>query len=281
MAAFNKYYAGKYFNSAGGTIYNYDGKYFRGVSISVNDTGVSSGVYLTGWSRGASNGTVMWQTTTGQYISFEDDWKEYANTSSLVYNQSQAQQYVNQIIANNKIILQNNILCARYAKKLDVSQKDTLFVLQKRLEERNDSLLKEGLCSGMQQQPAYGYQYIDSYLTSFMNTGGIGIAVTIIVVTAVVVASMATAAYFCYKYYAEQSEQDVKYSKDLTRALQAKLTEEEYQQLLTETKGIVTKQRIKSQIGTSIGWIKWGLLGVGIFAIYKTVEPEIKKRLKK
>jgi hypothetical protein len=92
-----------------------------------------------------------------------------------------------------------------------------------------------------------------------MNSDGVGIATwAVVVIAAVVIASLSTAAYFAYKYYASEAEKDVKYSKELTKILTEKLTPEEYQQLLNETKGIVTKARIMQSIG---GLSKYLLIG--------------------
>ena len=186
--------------------------------------------------------------------------------STKTYTQAQAQDLVNGIIRNNQYILDNNLLCARFANKLSLDQRRMLYALQDRLKKR-DAALREGeVFSQMGEGYPEGYSEFGAELEAFMNNPRIGIAVSgmaIIIISAIVVASLSTAAYFAYQAYYKESEQDVKYSRELTEALQAKLTEEEYQQLLQETAGLLTKQRIAQQIASLGGNIK-NLLLVGL-----------------
>ena len=71
---------------------------------------------------------------------------------------------------------------------------------------------------------------------------------------------------FLYKKLAEESEQDVKYSKELTATLVSKLTEEEYQQLMDETAGLLTKSKIKQLVRGDMKWLLFAT--VGAFAWY-------------
>ena len=70
---------------------------------------------------------------------------------------------------------------------------------------------------------------------------------------------------FAYQTYFRESEQDVRYSRELTESLKNKLTEAEYQQLLEETAGLLTRQKISQQIASIGGNLKNILLiGLGL-----------------
>lgn len=204
------------------------------------------------------------------YIKLDRNNMEWqgVSKSNATYTQAQAQDIINGIIRNNKYILNNNLLCARFANKLSKQQRQTLYNLQYRLEQRNDALKNDELLSNQQEGYPEGYAEFSKDLESFMKNPGIGVALSttaIICIVATVVGALSTAAYFAYKAYYEESEADIKYSKELTAALQSKLTEQEYQQLLEETAGILTKQRISQQIASIGGNIKnLLLLGLGL-----------------
>ena len=101
----------------------------------------------------------------------------------------------------------------------------------------------------------------------------IGVATwVVVVIAATVLAATATAAYFTYKSLADESEKDVKFSKELTSTLVNKLTEEEYQQLLQETKGLLTKSKIKGLIRGGSSVAKVALLIVGGWSIYQIIK---------
>lgn len=202
---------------------------------------------------------------------------EGISQNNKTYTQAQAQDVVNGIIRNNKYILNNNLLCARFANKLSTEQRKMLYNLQDRLEKR-DAALREGeVFSSMGEGQPEGYSELSSYLEAFMKNPGIGVitlsATGIIIISAIVIGSLSTAAYYAYQAYYKESEQDVKYSRELTQTLQQKLTEEEYQQLLRETAGLLTKQRIMQQIG-SIGSSAKNLLLLGLGLIIALRAPK-------
>ena len=196
--------------------------------------------------------------------------------NNKTYTQAQAQDLVNGIIRNNQYILNNNLLCARFANKLSLDQRKMLYALQDRLEKR-DAALREGeVFSEMSEGTPDGYSEFSSELTAFMNNPGIGVVLSatgVIVISAIVIASLSTAAYFAYQAFYNESKQDVKYSKELTQTLLQKLTEEEYQQLLQETAGLLTKQRIMQQLGT-IGSNTKNLLLLGLGLIIALRSPK-------
>lgn len=242
---------------------------FRGVGV--DDLAVR--VVTTGWAYVRSLKATMYQTTSGEWIELSEGWK-VAGTDTNTYSRKDAQALVDKIIKNNKVIIANNLLCARYAEKLTADQRNRVRALQTRLEQRNSALIESGLCEGLEQSYPTGYSELQPYLNKLMTTTdsgiyGVGSVTVTIIVVALVIASLSTAAYFAYKAYAAQSEQDVKYSKELTKILTEKLTPEEYQQLMSETKGIVTKARIWQSIGNYGRLITFAAVGVGAFFLYK------------
>lgn len=270
---FDKTIAGKVYVGTGGDVALYtlraDGA-FAGASVGTDLGAYGVYVTLTGWKATSSRGTVGCQTTTDDYIIMSEGWQLYGEGTQ--YSRRSAQALVDQIIDNNKLIIANNLLCARYAEKLTPEQRNAVRGLQQRLEERNSALIDAGVCEKLEQSYPAGYAELQPYLDRLMNNTGVGSVTVTIIVTAIVIASLSTAAYFAYKAYAAQSEQDVKYSKELTKILTEKLTEEEYQQLLTETKGIVTKARIKQSLGTYGKVGVMALCAVGGYFLYKLLQ---------
>lgn len=252
-------YSGQYYQMQGGEVYvlRGDGKFAYAGANSTSNVGVQ----LTGYYKSASNGVVMYLCTNGGWINLNDGWINIGHSSISQYSQKDAQHYVNKIIKCNARILENNLFCARFSDKLTEDQKTELRSLQNRLESRNERLMNDGLCYDQQVSTPPGYSDLQAYLHALMNYSTVGaISTTTIIVAAVVIASLATAAYFAYKYMAVEAEQDVKYSDELTKTLMSKLTQDEYQQLMQETQGIVTKSKLISRLGGGWAVIKWGVL---------------------
>lgn len=269
MLQFNSKYSGQYYQMPGGEVftrtsegvYKYAGAY-------TNSTAV---VQLTGSFEVSARGNTMYQTTSGGWINLSSGWQYQAYAPIRMYSAKDAQYYVNRLIKNNARILENNLLCARFADKLDAAQRDTLRELQSRLEMRNEALLSDGLVEDQKVSTPPGYSDWSLYLQNFMNTiEGVGaiVSTSTIVVVAIVVASLATAAYFAYRALYQESAEDVKYSDELTKTLMEKLTPEEYQQLMEETQGVVTKAKLNAKFGGALSILKWGLLAVAGYVVY-------------
>ena len=271
---FNKNISGSIYVAYGenATIYtmNSDGS-FGGWGGSTNLSVTKEEVCLTGWQTiSTRSGATMQQTTDGKWIDIDDGW--YDTGYMMEYPAEDAQQYINKVIENNKHILQNNLVCARFSHHLTSAEKQRLYNLQTRLNLRNQSLLSDGMVAKVETSQPAGFAELESNLQTFMQNyaAGVGVVLTttaVIVIVAVVAASLATAAYFAYKAFAAESDADVRYSDELTRTLMGKLTEEEYKQLMNETKGIVTKARLKSLVGGSTTTIKLVLLAVAGIAV--------------
>lgn len=270
---YNSKYTGQYYQLQGGEIYvlRADGRF----AYAGSESSGSVIVQLTGYYMYGADGSAMYQTTSGGWVRLADGWQNTGYAPLRLYSQKDAQYYVNKVIKANASILENNLFCARFASKLTDEQKFVLYGLQNRLESRNKKLLDDGLCEGQQVSTPPGYTLLSNDLATFMqayrsgaSVGAIVVTTTTIVIAAVVIASLATAAYFAYKYMASEAEKDVKYSEELTRALMAKLTPEEYEQLMRETQGIVTKSKLTAKFGGAMSILKWGLLAGAGYVLY-------------
>lgn len=273
---FNVTYAGSVYRGTGYLYWITDKGNFMGVGVNYNGTDIGHSVALTGYWVTSAKGTVGWQTTTGRYIVLSEGWEKIGVLAINKYSQSQTQALVNKIIKNNIQIVQNNLVCARYANKFTAEQQELIRDLQRRADSRRNALIAEGLCSNVQTSYPKGYADLSGYMDKLMSYEGVGIATwAVVVIVATVIAATATAAYFAYKAYADESEKDVKFSKELTAILAEKLTPEEYQQLLDETQGIVTKARIKQSI-SSYGNVLWiGAILVGGALLYRWLKDKI------
>lgn len=277
MMKFNSKYSGQYYQLQGGDIYTLRGD-GRFAYTSAGDEGLVM-VQLTGYYRTGADSSAMYQTTSGGWIRMADGWKNTGYAPIRQYSQKDAQYYVNKVIKANASILENNLFCARFASRLTEDQQTTLYMLQSRLESRNQQLLNDGLLQDQKVATPPGYSLLANNLASFMHaysTGaqisGVGAVATTIVVAAIVIASLATAAYFAYKYMASKAEKDVKYSEELTKVLMEKLTPEEYNQLMQETQGIVTKSKLTAKLGGALSALKLTLLAGACLAIYKLIK---------
>lgn len=272
---FNKSLAGRKVTALRGYILN------RDTFVLAEVSGALKEVTLTGWFT-TIQGLSYYQTTDPlfPYVTLLDNNNpvQYDTTSnSSGYD---AQQLVNGIIKNNKRILENNLICARFAYKLSETQRDLLYDLQSRLEIRDNALVNTQLISKAYITYPKGYENESSYLKKFMDDGGkVGLVLSgtaTIVVSAIVLSSVGAAAYFAYQAYYAESMDDVKYSDELTAILADRLTPEELQMLKDETAGIVTKARLKSSIGSFGSILKWAAYGFAAYTLYKLIAPKAK-----
>lgn len=273
---YNSKYVGQFYQLNGGDIYTLRGD-GRFAYTSAGDEG-NVMVQLTGFYRTGADGSAMYQTTSGGWIRMADGWKNTGYSPIRQYSQKDAQYYVNKVTKANATIYENNLVCSRFASKLTDEQQFLLYSLQTRLESRNQQLLNDGLCSNQKVASPPGYSLLSNNLSAFMQAyssgasiSGIGSITATIVVVAVVIASLATAAYFAYKYMASEAEKDVQYSDELTQVLLKKLTPEEYEQLKRETQGIVTKSKLTAKFGSALSFLKWGLVAVAGVVVYKSI----------
>ncbi|MDY0142640.1 MAG: hypothetical protein RBR97_12180 [Bacteroidales bacterium] len=221
---------------------------------------------LTGWRTSTNVCQISSNTNLGVVASL--NWN--LSDEVIPKTQGQAQDVVNTIIKNNRTIVENNLLCARFSNKLTTSQTQLLAQLQLRLERRNTALIESGCLTSISESYPKGYVNFASNLNSVVGKETIGAVVTTIIIVAIVVASLSTAAYFAYQAYAKESIDDVKFSDDLTKTLLSKLTAEEYEQLRQETGGLITKAKLSAKFSGVFGTVKtFGLIGIGAFLVYK------------
>lgn len=279
---FNSKYAGQYYTLQGGEVYvlRGDGRFaYAGANTASNII-----VQLTGYYKQGTS-SIMYQTTQDGWIKLSDGWQNTGYAPIRQYTAKDAEYYVNQVIRNNAHILENNLFCARFASKLNDDEQYELYCLQSALQARNERIVNDGLCTDIKVSSPPGYSKLDGYLNQFMQAyansaeiNGVGVISTtaIIVVSCIVIGSLATAAYFAYKAFAAESEKDVKYSDELTKTLLNKLTPEEYEQLKRETNGIVTKTRLSSRFSGAFGLLKWGAVFAGGLLVYKYIKDKKK-----
>ena len=255
----------------GGVLYDYRDNAFYGVGVDIAVRQVT----LTGYTETSAKGTVGYQTTSGKYIVLSEGWQQIGTVAVAKYSQSRAQAYADKICKNNMQIMRNNLLCARFASRFTEEEQSNIRALQRRLMNRNAALSDQGLTKDVQTSYPKEYAELSGYLEALMNGEAIGVATWVVVVIAVtVLAATATAAYYLYKSLADESEADLKYSKELTATLVSKLTPEEYQQLLDETKGLLTKSKIKQLVRTTSNWIWIAAIFVGGAFAYKFLRQQ-------
>lgn len=226
-------------------------------------------VTLSGWIEGTQ---YYVEDSPGCYIFMSGDWQKVANP--ITKSQAQAQEVVNGLLKNNQYIFENNLLLARYANKLSKQEMATLYLLQKRLERREQQLREADVFSEMQEARIMGYSNYQGYLDRFMTdytTGAIGLVISTtasIIIGAVVVASLGTAAYFAFKAAYEESKQDVELSRKMMKIFEKyNMTEADIQTITQETQGIVTRKVIMEKINNFLGNTKMLIIGAGLLYI--------------
>lgn len=234
---------------------------------------ILSGFYFVG------NNNTWYQDTLGYWVI-----GGYQTNKATAYGDGQ--DYINQIIRNNKTIYENNLLCAAAAKHMTADDLQLLQDLQNRLLLRNQALENNNLTTSRQVSYPTGYINLYGKLEALMNQK-IGVVVStaaMIVISAVVVSAVGLAAYFAYKAFAAESEDDVKFSDELTAKLVSKLSASELAQLYDETEGIVTSARLKEKFGTIAGFgstLLWFIAGAGLLYWWQNRKTTTKKKSKK
>lgn len=217
-------------------------------------------------------GSKMYQCTNGEWVDLSE-----CSFGGVSQSSGDAQDLVNTIIKNNKRIYENNLLCARFAGKLTADQRMDLYHLQGRLEARDEALRERALIAQASESYPAGYGQLQPYLQNFMANGGkVGLVISgtaAIIISAVVVAAVGTAAYFAFKAWAEDSKIDVKLSDKMVATLKSKLTKEELEQLYGEIDNMLAKQALKSKLSGGLagisGLLKWALIGTAAYMIYQ------------
>lgn len=264
----------------------YDGG-FIGEAVIQNGNGgfpVDAGtvVTLTGWYFFIQDYTCYYIVEyPGYYINIES-WSVTGTIQAKT--QAQAQSLINELLKNNQYIFENNLLLARYANRLNLSEKNTLYGLQKRLEQRDNMLREADVFSEMQEARIMGYSNYESYLNQFMRSHkqSVGLVIsttTAIMVGVVVIGSLATAAYYAFKAAYEESKQDVELSRKMLQIFEKyQMSEEDIAIIQQETQGIVTKRVLMEKINNWLGNSKMLIVGgLAVLLGYKIYQNYIKK----
>lgn len=253
---------------------------FGGVAASTSFSTVRNTCTLTGYYVERTAGK-MCLSDKGYWI-FLPEWTPTGEVG-VVSNHTDvdAKKLINEIISNNIRILQNNLICARFSHYLTNQEKKNLCSLQYNLSNRNLKLKNSNFFTNITTNYPKGLSDYAPYLEKIEEdyyAGKLGVAVSTIVMIVTAVAAIAgigTIIYYNYIAIYNESGLDVEYSEKLLAKLKEKLTEEEFQQLEKETKGMITKAYFKGTGSGVTGLVKWSLIAVGGFFIYKTVKNYI------
>ncbi|MDR1544469.1 MAG: hypothetical protein LBS50_08710 [Prevotellaceae bacterium] len=215
-----------------------------------------------------NDGSTIYQTEGGFWANIRqnnNDWKFVSRTVSAI-SITTAQDYINATLANNASIFENNLFCARFASKLNNSEKQVLFGLQTRLMQRNEMIKNSAEIESKVESYPNGYIKWESQLNAFMQDPYINSVTTLIIISCVILFVTITSIVLYKKIYSE-SKNDVKFSKNLTRTLESRLTKEEREQLYNETAGLITAARIKEKTKSIAGGLSFGLIAIaaGLF----------------
>lgn len=249
-----------------GTVYSVD------YGDTVRLTGFAYSAYGVTWLQVESGGN-LWLRT--------DDYWTYCGSPSPV-SRAAAQDIVDKLMRNNQIILENNLLLARFSSRLSTEQRRQLYTLQTRLSRRDTLLRDADVFQEMGEGKVYGYSVWENHLISFMRNPGIGVVIsttTAIIIAAVVAAAAATAAYYAFKAAYAESVQDVKLSNAMLETFaKYNMTDEDIALIQRETQGIVTKAVLMQKIRSSLGSVGRILLfvggGVALYFLMKKFKEE-------
>ncbi len=189
---------------------------------------------------------ILYYNQSGSYYGYV--WgNELAKFSKDIPESSEGvktQNLVNQLIANNQMIFENNLLCARifeYCKErgvvLPVKDRQTLYNLQARLIQRDQKIKSSGYVQNYEEGVSPDFSVYNDSLIRFMSSPGIGIVITgtvAIIISIVLIAGTFAAAYALFKSLHAESAVDYSYSAELTAKLVKLLPPDVYNQLMAE-----------------------------------------------
>lgn len=189
---------------------------------------------------------ILYYTQSGSYYGYVwgEDLNGFTKDIPGTSEENKTTNIINELIGNNKIIVENNLLCARifeYCKErgvvLPVKDRQTLYNLQARLIQRDQKIKSSGYVQNYEEGVSPDFSIYNQSLINFMNNPGIGIVISgtvAIIISIVLVAGTFAAAYALFKTLHAESVVDYKYSADLTAKLVKLLPPEVYQQLMSE-----------------------------------------------
>jgi hypothetical protein len=222
-------------------------------------------------------GATFWGYVWHSDLSYWTEQKPTVITSDKITISAQSE--LDQLIENNKVILENNLLCARSIQLLDDANIDCparfrqhLFDIHKRLIQRNQSIIDSKTTQDITQSHSPTMDTYNQTLVDFMNNPGIGFIISTtaaIIIIAVVAAVSAAIAYKLFKTLNAESKLDLRYSDSLTADLIKYLPPEVHQQLMEENAANLRKanEAISSASGKTL--LKTAsYLGAGFIGFY-------------
>jgi len=262
--------------------YNIDMVLYKSRSGNAVMCGVSSGRWVN------YNGENYLQVISN----FGDYGYGYVNASDinqksgkLISEQSDkgAQLLLNKLITNNKILAENNLLCAglmqkivKSGKQIPVDFTSALSQLHNRLEGRNTRLVNSPYLEKKQQASPTGFNIYSDVLKEIIDNPsnpaiGIDPVVIYIIASALITALLGWIVYLIFKPDYTDSEADLKISDKLMKALDT-LSPEDKAEVISDLQGQVSKAYIEGKLkgkseGSASMFKNIGLFaaGVGIF----------------
>jgi hypothetical protein len=243
------------------------------ISFGVGGTATMTGLGIE-FSDGDYGYQIIFNNQYG-YI-FSSDMAQWQRVTSSNGSYQVTQNIINELIDNNKWILENNLLCARgleLAQSVGVAMpvgfRQNLYNLQARLVARNLKIKESESVQDVQEAASPNFSVYNQSLVTFMETPQIGIipVIYIIVVAVILIASTAVTTWAIFKSLHAESKADFSLSSDLTAQLVKYLPADTYKQLMAENAANQKKaqEAIDAASGKSlmntIKYIGAGLIG--------------------
>ena len=205
---------------------------------------------------------------------------------------SAAQKLVNKLIYNNKVLTENNLLCAglmqkivKAGVKIPSNYTNTLSILQGNLEARNHRLESSPYFDIKKTATPAGYNKYSALLTEIAenpNNPRIGIAPVVIYIIAsvVITALLGWIVYFIFKPDYADSEADLVISRDLMKALDT-LEPEAKAAVIADLEGQIDKANVEGKVsgkkeGSASMFKNIGLFAAGI-GIFFAARPALER----
>ena len=216
------------------------------------------------------NGVFVWLANVGSQI--------YVTKNLTIQMQSESQDYLNDLIKNNNIIANDILVASLFIQQLeskgfDVSSyKTELKGLYSRLIHRNKQIQDSGYVANIVNSDV---KQIDKTLTSAISGCNIGFVLTtgtVIIITASVVAVMASMAWYIFYNLDMESRTDIRKSKELNKLLENvdPETKEEIYQFVNNFGDERYKDGIRRMKNEALwtNFKKYGLIAGGVFLLF-------------
>lgn len=218
-----------------------DGKYaVVTATINVDVIAITTGRYLT-FGDGSIGFQIQYNGSYGYIFSDTlDQWAIVADNGTA----RSAQSEFDQLIANNKRILENNLLCVaaidmceKTGVALPAKFRADVVKINNRLSNRNEQIKNSGVVSDMVTASSPDMSVYNQKLIDFIANPGIGIVISgtvALIVSGIILLTGAAIAYALFKKLNAESKVDMSYSDELTAELMRFLPPKVYEQLMKE-----------------------------------------------